>query len=130
MPLNEEKKKIVYIGLIIFCLVTTGAIVFMNMGGGGGSEVELQPAVSDPTKSPATTAPATTVPTSSIAAQIKMMSDANYPPASVFPAQKQFDVSLFKSQKFLSLTSQELPMPQPEEFGVTENPFHSILKKK
>lgn len=127
MTLTDDKKKIVYIGLIIFCLVSTAAIIMMNMR---KSAVPVEePSASAPAPSVPTTQNTPTAAASGLAAQVKMLNDGNYPAPSVFPNQRQFDMSVFKSPAFVALTGQELPPVQPEDFGVDANPFRSLIKK-
>lgn len=125
MTISEDKKKTIYIGLIIFCLVTTASLLYLNMKKTAAPAPTQEQAAVTPTPAQQNTQTLS----NSMTYQLKLLNDANYPAPSVFPIQRQFDVSVFNSSAFLSLTSPELPQPAAQEFGSDANPFRSIIKK-
>jgi len=120
-----DTKKKIQIGVIVGCMVATGVILFLGMGGGGGSttnlnEQHLQPgAIGEiPTEDITTT----TTPTGTTSNLPIPGLPTVHPVPGVFPQSTAVNGSVFDSSKFRNLQDYTPLTISPEEIG-RPNPY-------
>ncbi|HYE22797.1 MAG TPA: hypothetical protein VD998_04390, partial [Verrucomicrobiae bacterium] len=95
--MSEDKKKKVYIGIIIACVVGTIGVVFFMQSGGS---VPVLPPDDLPLVTDETAAPRTPTVTSTIGMDPMLV---NYTAPAVFPADNKFNTTVLSSSAYQSL---------------------------
>jgi len=112
----SEKKKKIYIGIIIFCVIGIFVVLVLN-GSSGSGEISLDP--NDPSQF---------VPTAESGlgdespGVLRSSEGQVYSPPGVFPSDGNFDLSIFESSTFKALSPTGDITLDDDELG-KENPF-------
>lgn len=100
-----DKKKKIYIAVIVGCFLLSGGILYYSFGSGGSAE------------------PVATVPESAAVGQAgQAPSLSGYRAPSVFPVETKFDTSVFESSKYKTLRDGKALTVENTEVG-RDNPF-------
>ncbi len=120
--MQEDKKKKVYIAIIVVCMLSTGGIfMYMNSGTTGPTNEHF-------TEIPASAVPESTTTSSASAAAARNRtgaidpSQAEYPIPAVFPADTKINPQILNSSKVQSLTNYDHITVTGEETG-KDDPF-------
>jgi hypothetical protein len=124
----DDKKKKIYIAVIIVCLLITGGILWYGFGGTGGTvEAPIaNNAANTPLVGNSSGVPSGGASAAESSGNIKYLPQPNvptaYPVPAVFPVTSSLDLSVFSSGRYQELVDYSPLTVTPEEIG-RENPF-------
>jgi hypothetical protein len=116
----DDKKKKIYIGIIVFCLLASAGVLYWS----SSSSTQIPVGVTEPDTFVGGGAPMGAAPASSLGNVPQLTKDIDYGVPSVFPNNAKFDASVFDTSHFKVLTDYTILTVSPEEIG-RENPYNT-----